>query len=283
LEFVSDFGFRISDLPCPGVFRCHRFAPNHLAHVLVASLPAVPLLPRADKDLLARLGFAVSLHEHVRDVALVAQRRRQQAQVGAVPPLLPPRTAWCLPKDHDVLGHRPGNPQPEPYPAVDETNGQGFNRAVFEYNRLWRPREHFRANPPPRGIDTFEVHFTAKWTRLPQPGMTLHLRSRNDPSLALLLGQPLAPCLRDGPKSTPRPPTRRRAHVPRNDVQAPTQPSASHIEDIRAAPATHGNIKYLHVVSFLKFAAALLGNPSAPGSPAIAAGRPLSISLPDLD
>jgi hypothetical protein len=242
----SGLGFRASDLPRFGAPRRHRSSPYHLATIPIQSLPTIFLLPCADKDLLAGLGFAVLLHVEIGNVALPVLRCREQAQVGAVPPLLTTRAAWCLGKDHDVLCHRPGNPQTEPQAAIDAMEKEGFNRVGAEHHGLWRPREHFCANPGPGVVDTLKVHLPGERPRLPEPGVAFHLRPGSHPGPPLLLSQLPSPRSGDGPKIPPRPPPCRRAHVPGDDIPAPEQPPASHIEDVVAAPATFGYIENLH-------------------------------------
>src|ERR1039458_828287 len=91
--FPSDFSLRTSDFPHPAPRRHRRLGPNHVADVLVIIFPAIPLLPGPDKHSLPCLGLPIPLHIQLRDVALPSHRRRQQAQVSPVPPLLSSRAA----------------------------------------------------------------------------------------------------------------------------------------------------------------------------------------------
>src|ERR1035437_265484 len=76
--------------------------------------------------------------------------------------------------------------------------------------------------------------------------MAFDLRPRSHPGAPLLLGQLAAPCPGDGSKRPPRVPPRRRAGVPGDDIPAPEQLPAPHVEDVVAAAATLGYVVYLH-------------------------------------
>src|ERR1035437_1066185 len=92
--FPSDFGLRPSDFHHPAPRRHRRLGPNRVADVLGSVFPAIPLLADPDKHPLPSLRLPIPRHIQLRDVALPSHWRRQQPQVGSVPPLLPPRAAW---------------------------------------------------------------------------------------------------------------------------------------------------------------------------------------------
>ena len=148
------------------------------------------------------------------------------------------------------------------------------HRVGAEHHALGRPKEHLAANPGAGAVNPLEVHLAEQRTRLPQAGTALDPGRRNDPGLPLLLRQPLAPGLGDGAERPPRPPPRRRAHVRGNDIPAPTQRPASHVEDEVAASATLRDIEYYHIVSALKPGAERLGRLAASGSAASVADWP---------
>src|SRR5208283_5194742 len=107
------------------------------------------------------------------------------------------------------------------------------------------------------------VHFAGERTRLPQAGMAFDLCGGSDPGLPLLLGQPLAPRLGDGPERTPCAPPRRCANVPGDKIPPATQLPASHVEDVVTVSAALGYVDYYHVASFLTSVATRLGRLTA--------------------
>jgi hypothetical protein len=99
----------------------------------------------------------------VRNIAHPALRGRQQAQVSYVPALHPARTAWRLPKHHDVLGHRPGNPQQQPnavLPIADDQLG-GWTLAKYDLHRR-KQQDSAATNAPHCAIQALEKLLASK-------------------------------------------------------------------------------------------------------------------------
>jgi hypothetical protein len=79
----------------------------------IAIFPAVLLRAGDDKPLLPRFGFAIPGRVQVCVVSDAILRGRQQAQESHIPALHPSGAAWRLAKDHDVLGHRTVQAEPQ--------------------------------------------------------------------------------------------------------------------------------------------------------------------------
>jgi hypothetical protein len=241
-------------------------------------LPTILLLPGADEDSLARLGFSIPRHVQLRDVALPAHGRRQQAQVGRVAALPAARAARGRAKDHDVLDHRPGNPQREAQPAVVVAHGELPNGARVEHHRLGWLQQYLPANARPCAVDPGEMVYPKKRTPA-QTRMAQYLCPRDDPRPPLFRCQHLAPRLRHGAQRPPRARCRACAAEGGNDVPACVLAFTGSVEDNVAAPPTFGNIKYLHIVLSLNCVAAPTGDLKPP---ACAVGRLITISLPTI-
>src|ERR1035438_4454251 len=193
---------------------------HNLAYVFVRAFPTIPLLPRADKDPLAGLGFTIPLDVLLGDIAHTSLRGWQQTQVGRFSAFSPARAARRRAQHHDVLRHRPGNPQLEPQSPLAFADNQLLNQVRPEHYRLGWPPQQFMPVSPPRAVYPGEMHFSRKGTRWAQSGTAHDLRPRHPPGPPFFLRQQIAPGFGDGGHNLPRQPLRRRARIMWDDVPA---------------------------------------------------------------